>query len=50
MLGRVVRCVRDNGVSDGGFSACGYLYIVFSFVYRDVSVVCVILFSFCGKV
>ena len=36
MLGRVVRCVWDNGVCEGGFSAREYLYIVFSFVYRDV--------------
>ena len=34
--GRMVGSVPGNGVSEGGFSAREYLYIVFSFVYRDV--------------
>jgi hypothetical protein len=39
MLGRMVGSVPGNGVSEGGFSAREYLYILFSFVYRVCRVV-----------
>jgi len=37
MLGRMVGSLQENVVYKGGFYKDGYLYIIFSFVYRDVN-------------